>query len=618
MFDAERIELKEYQKSQLFFYGYVKNQYGFEKITNEIDKDLLKIVNYFEIEGLKVDFDLKVKIRLNELRERGDRKQELLNLGTSIKNGKIDLKDFNDFKDFLRTIPRKLKSHQIKAAYHLYSVKNGANFSVPGSGKTSVVLSVFEKLKQEKKCNILFVVGPPSSFQPWKHEFKETLGRVPKTIILSGENKVVRKSHYFKSAYNAGELYLITFQTILNDYDHIITFFNQKKIEVYFVIDEAHYMKQIGGSWASSLLKITNYVKFRCVLTGTPIPKGYQDLFNPFDFLYPNSPPLSESEKIQINIWDKKNNTKKIQNLIHQKIGPLFYRVRKTELGLKPAVFNDPILVKMNHNEGYIYEMVKAKIFELSKTDFLRNEYLLSSLWKGRIIRLRQAVSYPKLLLTAIEGYNENLIEHSELYEKIQNYDKMETPAKIARLIEEVLTLRKKHRKVVIWANFIGTLELIKRHFRELGLRVEMIYGKTPIKSNNQINYKVTRDGIRDEFVNPKSGLDILIANPAACAESISLHKTCYDAIYYELSYNCAQYLQSLDRIHRVGGSELRTANYHFLQYENSIDQDIKSNLELKAAKMYEIIEKEYAIYNLDLFDESSSDDITAYKRLFK
>jgi len=53
------------------------------------------------------------------------------------------------------------------------------------------------------------------------------------------------------------------------------------------------------------------------------------------------------------------------------------------------------------------------------------------------------------------------------------------------------------------------------------------------------------------------------------------------------------------------------------LQYENSIDQDIKKNLEVKAEKMYEIIEQDYTIYNLDLFDESLDDDVSAYKRLF-
>ena len=81
------------------------------------------------------------------------------------------------------------------------------------------------------------------------------------------------------------------------------------------------------------------------------------------------------------------------------------------------------------------------------------------------------------------------------------------------------------------------------------------------------------------------------------------------------MSYNCAQYLQSLDRIHRVGGSEVNKAHYYFLQYENSIDQDIKNNLDNKAGRMYEVIEEDYNVYSLNMFENDN--DIQAYERLF-
>jgi hypothetical protein len=64
-----------------------------------------------------------------------------------------------------------------------------------------------------------------------------------------------------------------------------------------------------------------------------------------------------------------------------------------------------------------------------------------------------------------------------------------------------------------------------------------------------------------------------------------------------------------------VGGSEINQANYYFLQYENTIDQDIKVNLERKAQKMYDVIEEDYSIYSLDMFEED--DQIEAYERLF-
>ena len=189
-------------------------------------------------------------------------------------------------------------------------------------------------------------------------------------------------------------------------------------------------------------------------------------------------------------------------------------------------------------------------------------------------------------------------------------------PAKVDFLTKKVKELKADKQKIVIWTNFVGTIEKLKSYFsNELGFYCESIYGKTPVQQTS-IKVERTREQIRDEFVNKDSGLDILIANPAACAESISLHKTCHHAIYYDLTYNCAQYLQSLDRIHRVGGSEKIEAHYYFLQYANSIDQDILNNLRRKAERMSRIIDQDYTIYSLDMFDDEE-DELKAYDRLF-
>ena len=143
---------------------------------------------------------------------------------------------------------------------------------------------------------------------------------------------------------------------------------------------------------------------------------------------------------------------------------------------------------------------------------------------------------------------------------------------------------------------------------------VRLIYGATPIERTT-VSEELTREAIIREFTDSSADVNVLVANPAACAESISLHKACAHAIYYDLSYNCAQYLQSLDRIHRVGGSEHRRAHYYFLQYEDTIDSDILANVQAKAERMNRIIDRDYAVYSLDMFDEDG--ELEAYERIF-
>lgn len=612
-------ELKKYQVSQLEYYGFSPSNDGLTKLSDNLQMDVLKIIAYFKEENVFFELTDEANKYINNLNDKQSELQNIFLTARNIKDGILESKDFRDFNKFLSLLPRKLKQHQVKAAYHFYTIKNGANFSVPGSGKTSVVLSVYEKLKAEGKCNLLFIVGPPSCFQPWKNEFFETLGRKPETIILSGGNIKDRKLEYSRSHFDIHELYLSTFHTIKNDTKELVKFLSQRGIDALLVVDEAHYIKQIGGSWARSLLEVSKYSTYKCILTGTPIPKSYKDIFNLFDFLWLNDTPLNQNEKIEINLLEKKKSNDQVKVILDDKIGSLFYRVRKQDLGLIPAIFHPPILVDMNSSEKMIYDYVHAKILSLNESDYLQNQEILERLWRGRMIRLRQAVSYPKLLMTTIDDYMEKFIDSSTLINSIKNYDKIEVPGKLIALTRLVHTLRKTNTKILIWSNFVGTLHMIKNHLTATGENCELIYGKTPIRKDDTVELSVekTREDIRDEFVDINSGLNILIANPAACAESISLHKTCYHAIYYDLSYNCAQYIQSLDRIHRVGGSELKQANYYFLQYRSSLDQDIKNNLEMKANKMYDIIEQDYNIYNLDIYDDELDEDISAYKRLF-
>jgi len=618
-FSLKSISLKSNQISQLQNWGFKRDfENNLFYAGRSPDKVLIKVVNYFKKENIDFEPTEDCKTKIEIITTKTKLYEEIKNLGNNFKQGEYDRNSFNVFKSFLKSeIPRKLKNHQVKAAFHLYTIHNGANFSVPGSGKTTVVLSVYEKLRVEGKVNVLFVVGPPACFGPWKKEFIDTLGRIPKKVILAGGDKKTRKSEYFVNKNNKAELYLTTFHTLLKDQQEINTLFCQNGINVFLVIDEAHYIKRLNGNWASAVLNIAKHSKFRCILTGTPAPQGLSDLFNLFDFLWPENDPIETNSKVKLQTFEKENKISDAQEILDDRIGPLFYRVRKKELGLLKPKFHEPIMLPMNKYEQVVYDAVEKKIKSYSLSDYLQNIDFVNKLKRGRMIRLRQCVSYLHLLNKVIENYDENFItSDKDLRYIIKDYDNIETPAKFQYLNKMLKKLQLKKQKVVIWTNFIGTINKLKKFIiHNMGLNSECIYGQTPIEQTS-ISDEKTREDIRDEFVDPNSGLDILIANPAACGESISLHKTCHHAIYYDLTYNCAQYLQSLDRIHRVGGSEDIEANYYFLQYINTIDQDILNSVRKKEEKMKRIIDNDYKIYELDMFNDD--DEINAYDRLFK
>jgi SNF2 family DNA or RNA helicase len=462
----------------------------------------------------------------------------------------------------------------------------------------------------------MFVVGPPSCFGPWKNEYKAVLGRMPAFEALAGGDIETRHSKYFADAASTGDLYLTSFQTLQRDWERVRRLFEHQGIRFFLIVDEAHYVKQVNGTWANAVLGIARYAARRCVLTGTPFPRGYEDGFNLFDVLWPESPPLSNQQRLRIVVSSEKRDWETAAAVMDASVGPLFYRVRKKDLKLAPQIMHEPVIVQMNPNERLVYGAVLDRVQCLSESDEYKNFALLERLRRGRMIRLRQCLSFIPLLATAVTEYEEEIgADDGSLSDIIKHYGQLETPGKLQQLRILVRELLERGEKVVIWSNFVKTLELIEETIEGLGTGVRLIYGATPIEERSTAD-EMTRERIVEEFVDPRSNVRVLVANPAACAESISLHKACSHAIYYDLSYNCAQYVQSMDRIHRVGGSESRPSHYYFLQYAQTIDKSILANVQRKAENMGRVIDQEFPVYTLDMF--AGEEELEAYEHLFR
>ena len=151
-------ELRPNQISQItHFWGFTKgskeNTYEFS--SERIDSILLKVLDYFDKRGILYSLSPACQKYISKINLKIENFESIRTLGKEYKDGNFDSVQFNEFALFVNNnIPRKLKEHQLKAAFHLYLVGNGANFSVPGSGKTTAILSVYEKLKSEGKVNL--------------------------------------------------------------------------------------------------------------------------------------------------------------------------------------------------------------------------------------------------------------------------------------------------------------------------------------------------------------------------------------------------------------------------------------------------------------------------------
>jgi SNF2 family DNA or RNA helicase len=585
-----------------------KNTFTIEAKLNDDEFSLLykEICEILDAYDIILDNSLSIDGKIKDAVLEENNFLEFSRVALDIWSGNIDPFELKDFASNLaKSFPqRRLYDMQLLAAKHLAFSQNACNFSVPGTGKTTCVYAAFAHLNKQpvdsnKYINKIFVIGPKSCFQPWIEEYFECFNERLNFHKIGNSDK--DDFLQITEPNSKTLLYLINFQKLTHNkyYNLCENILSRKDSNFMLVIDEAHKIKNSEGVWANKIIELSKFAKSRVILTGTPMPQGFYDLFTLFKFIYPtkNVVPYSISE---LKRMTKNSLTMKSQiNRLNQSILPFFIRIRKSHLkDLIAPIENQPFKIELTPTELQIYKLVDQGV--LNKTN-KRSCY----------IRLLQASSNPLLLKEAINKFDFESIEFNDLEDltdvaEINNEDllldeninlrylldtylrsscvhsKMEEAIKLAK------ELINKGEKVIIWAIFSKTIEMLFENLSKLGFDGGVLVGEgNPI---NHINNGLNREEVIQKFKND-SNFQFVIANAAAVGESISLHKACHNAIYYEMSYDAAQLIQSKDRIHRVGVPKNTQTNYYYFLSDNTIEIRIFRILNRKVNIMNEVIE---------------------------
>ena len=556
--------------------------------------------------------------------------REFTGKARSIRNNEFDdipklVKEFEEFQKVLeRNLDRSLYPLQLLSAYHLAFAQNGCNFSVPGAGKTSIVYGAYAYLKNTppedlKHIDNLFVIGPLSSFAPWEDEYRACFGRKANVRRLSGDDTISRsqkQQHLYAS--RPAELTLIFHGGVDSLQREITDFLKNNKTMV--VVDEAHRIKNPSGVWGKSIVEIAKEAKARVILTGTPVPNGYEDIFNLFQFLYPfNYKDILKFHYENLADMSKKNSppdSERVRAFINN-ISPFFIRIKKKDLDL-PPVQERTIEVGMDDAQREIYDFIETKyVREFQKNPSGKLKDVLN---KAKLIRLRQAAINPSLLTKPIREtlgvgdaeldsqyiskLPEEYLDDSEILFNISNYSKKNVPAKFLKVHDLVSKIISTERgKVIIWTIFIQNAKDLREVLQRHNIPSKLLIGEVDPEE---------RESVVRKFNDPDNlDFQVVIANPFAVSESISLHKGCHNAIYLERDYNCASFLQSKDRIHRFGLKPTQETNYYYIVSEDSIDQIIHKRLEQKVERMEKIIDAEIPLFTR-IDDDDETDVIQA------
>jgi len=467
---------------------------------------------------------------------------------------------------------RELTAFQLQAVYHLLTVGHGANFSVPGSGKTSIALAYYRILRMKREIDAILVIGPGSCFEPWEYEYTQCFQKKPRCLRIAGKPRARRRELYLVA--DKYELLLTTYHSAARDMEELIRVLGRTRYLV--ILDESHYVKRPqGGMLAQAVLALAEHAQRRVILTGTPMPNGLPDLWSQFTFLWSDQLPLGTPETYLFELQDKGSEEALIN--VRKRVSPLFFRITKRQLQLPRPTFRI-LKCELSPLQARIYRGVAARF--LARTgEAPRDRDALREWRRARAIRLLQIAVNPSLLRSRCDSFQLPPMEAKDLplAEGIDHYAEYEVPNKIASACSLAEKLYAEGKKVIIWSTFVNNLLMVTDLLKDLSPAV--VHGGVPLSSSDV--EEVSRERLISKFKNTPQ-CKILIANPAACAESISLHKICHHAIYLDRSFNCAHYLQSLDRIHRLGLERSERTYYYLILSSHTIDEVVHLRLKEK------------------------------------
>ena len=590
-------------------------------VTDDINKCIDRIKKICEYISAELCFSDNVSDAVNQYAMEEEKFAEFSEKAREIRDNHCEKDDFKAFVDSVSVNlrNRSLYELQILSAYHLAFAQNACNFSVPGAGKTSVVYGAFAYLSNlaptdKKYVDKLLIISPLSAFGPWELEYEECFGEKPSTKRLNGSVSVEEKKQYLYSL-NPAKITLLSYASVPKLTEELIYFLRNNKVMV--VLDEAHKIKNTnGGITASGVLDIAAYCSSRVVLTGTPAPNGYEDLYNLYKFIWPTKKVIP-FEVYQLKDMSKASEDSRVETLLHA-IEPFFIRVKKSDLGITPATENAPIIVPMGESQRRIYDIIEKKYM----SDIVSNKdsRFKQDLVKARLIRMMQAATNPALLSVPLKkfadygGFDADVVgEDDILIRDILQYTSNEVPAKFVKAKEIIEKIISEGGKVIVWAIYVKNILDFEEYLKSQGIDCRTLYGATPVATGDEDEDTVeTREKIIADFHRKDSSFSVIIANPFAVSESISLHKVCHNAIYIERSFNAAHFIQSKDRIHRYGLKPGTQTNYYYLLSENSIDEVIHDRLIAKETRLREIIESMPIPLFANAGLETGDEDITA------
>ena len=325
-----------------------------------------------------------------------------------------------------------------------------------------------------------------------------------------------------------------------------------------------------------AVLRLAHLPVGKLILSGTPMPQSIDDLVPQFRFLYPEVSPINRD---MVDLFR-----------------PVFVRTNKKELGLPPLTLH-VVPLPMAPLQSELYRLMKFEIARQAASALsIHSRQAFRSLGRS-VARLLQFVSNPVLLSSEI-GF-----AHPDLLAAVLSEG---DGPKIHYVLGRARQLAR-DQKVLIWTSFVRNVEYLASRLSDLG--AVYIHGGVDAGDEDDDG---SREGKIKRFHDDPT-IRIMVANPAAADEGISLRKICHHALYLDRTFNAAHYMQSQDRIHRFGLNRDQKTTIEIVECTSSIDETVRMRLDFKIGQMARALEDSSLQVDPIPLDPTDIEDLDEY-----
>ena len=419
-----------------------------------------------------------------------------------------------------------------------------------GLGKTLQAIALLSKLHEEKKKKSM-VIMPKSLIYNWENEIKKFSTKL-KVGVYYGINRDF-------SSLKKVDVILTTYGTIRNDIENLL----EEKFDM-LILDESQNIKNVNSQTTKAVLLLN--AKKRVALSGTPIENNLLELYSLFRFLNPEM--FGSVQRFTNNYIvpiQKYSDTSTIEEL-KKKIYPfLLRRVKKEVLKDLPDKIEKLVYVDMNNEHRKFYEERRKYYYSLLEKNTLNQGNFDKFFVLQAINELRHIVSSPELESKKIISSKKEV------------------------LIENVVEAIENNHKVLIFVNYLSSIESICDSLKENKIKYLKMTGQTKDRQNlvdkfqNDSRYKVFVMTLKTGGV----GLNLVSA----------------DTIFiYDPWWNTTVENQAIDRAYRLGQD--KTVFAYKMIMRNTIEEKILKLQEIKNKLLDDLISED----NLSTKNLSKSD----------